>query len=230
MVNRVYRVGGSDISSGSDCCVYLLDGRPDPGKSGAGGLALIDAGCDPGARSILANIIRLGFDPADIDTILLTHCHIDHVGGALSLKEECSALLVAHSYDAPALETGDRLMTAAFLYGVPFRPLELDVRLEGESATIPAGELPLQIVHTPGHSPGSVAAYADTGTARVLFGQDIHGPFHPDFGSDIGLWRQSMEKLLELRADVLCEGHFGVVSPADAVEAFILSYLDTFAR
>jgi len=60
----------------------------------------------------------------------------------------------------------------------------------------------------------------------VLFGQDIHGPFHPDFGSDIEAWRSSMGRLLDLDADVLCEGHFGIYSPADAVRAYINGYLE----
>ena len=86
----------------------------------------------------------------------------------------------------------------------------------------------LNVIATPGHTPGSVAAYLDFAGTRVLFGQDIHGPFHPDFGSDIGAWRASMAKLLELDADILCEGHFGIYSPSDAVRAYILGYLDRF--
>ena len=77
------------------------------------------------------------------------------------------------------------------------------------------------MLHTPGHTPGSVVAVVERDGQTVLFGQDVHGPFHADFGSDIEAWKSSMDSLLELGADVLCEGHYGVIRPAQAVEAFI---------
>lgn len=231
---RVYQVGGPDMTDGRDCCVYLVDGSAGPvadpaaGAPGAGPLALVDAGCGPGYKAIVANIIRLGFEPSDIGQVLLTHCHIDHVGGAARFREDYGCLLVAHTADAGPCETGDRLMTAAFLYEVPFPPLPIDRKLELEEELLSVGGVTMNVVHTPGHSPGSVAAYLDTGRIRVLFGQDIHGPFHPDFGSDIAAWRVSMRKLLALDADILCEGHFGIYSPKSAVLAYIQSYLDRF--
>ena len=53
------------------------------------------------------------------------------------------------------------------------------------------------------------------------FGQDIHGPFNPSWGSNIGQWKKSMQKLLELKADILCEGHFGIYRPASRVQGYI---------
>jgi glyoxylase-like metal-dependent hydrolase (beta-lactamase superfamily II) len=214
---RVYQVGGPEMSSANDCCVYLLDG--------AGPLALIDSGCGPGYPAIVANIIRLGFEPDDIETLLLTHCHIDHVGAAWMFKRDYGVRIVAHEKDSAPLESGDRLMTAAFLYNLRFEPLAIDEKLSGES-TIKAGDVELHVVETPGHTPGSVSAYTDVRKTRILFGQDIHGPFHPDFGSDISAWRESMRKLLGLEADILCEGHFGIYSTRDAVRAYIQGYLD----
>jgi len=218
---RVYQVGGPDMSHANDCCVYLVDG--------GGPLALIDTGCGPGYKAIVANIIRLGFEPQDIETVLLTHCHIDHVGAAGSFARDFGARVAVHELDAGPLESGDRVMTAAFMYRVRFDPLQIDVRLTGDKSELALGDLRLAIVATPGHTPGSIAAYVDQGHTRVLFGQDIHGPFHPDFGSDIAAWRQSMARLLALDADILCEGHFGIYSPADAVAAYINGYLEQFA-
>jgi hypothetical protein len=68
----------------------------------------------------------------------------------------------------------------------------------------------------------------DKSGKRILFGQDIHGPFFAEFGSDIGLWQTSMEKLLALKADVLCEGHFGVYRPNEKVTDYIERYLDEY--
>jgi len=220
--DRVYIVGGPEVSHGQDCCVYLVDG--------GGPLALIDSGCGPGYKAIVANIIRLGFEPELLQSLLLTHCHIDHVGAASLFQAEYGVELVAHWRDAAPLEAGDRLMTAAFLYGVRLEPMALDRKLELEEEELAVGDLSLKVILTPGHTPGSVAAFADIDGRRVLFGQDIHGPFHPDFGSDIKQWRLSMDKLLALDADILCEGHFGVYSPADAVRSYIEGYLEHFRK
>lgn len=208
------------MSSPNDCCVYLVDG--------GGPLALIDCGCGPGFKAIVANVIRLGLEPEDIETVLLTHCHIDHAGAAAMFREDFGSKLVAHERDANALESGDRLVTAAFMYNLKFEPLPLDRKLHGDSSEIAVGDTVLNVISTPGHTPGSVSAWMDAGQVRVLFGQDIHGPFHPDFGSDIATWRVSMGKLLDLNADILCEGHFGIYTPDDAVRSYIESYLDRF--
>jgi len=220
VTERVYQVGGPEISDGNDCCSYLLDG--------GGPLALIDCGCGPSYKTLVSNIIRLGFEPEDLRTLLLTHCHIDHIGAAALFRQDYGVEIVAHHSDAVAIESGDRLLTAAFLYGIKLDPLPLDRVIREDEARLEVGDLALNVVATPGHTPGSVAAYVDFGGTRVLFGQDIHGPFHPDFGSDIEAWRTSMAKLLELDADILCEGHFGIYSPSDAVRAYILGYLDRF--
>lgn len=220
VTERVYQVGGPDISDGNDCCSYLLDG--------GGTLALVDCGCGPSYKTLVSNIIRLGFEPEELTTLLLTHCHIDHIGAAALFRRDYGVEIAAHHQDAEAIESGDRLMTAAFMYGVRLNPLPLDLVIRDDESTLQVGDLELNVVATPGHTPGSVAAYVDFSGVRVLFGQDIHGPFHPDFGSDIEAWRSSMAKLLELDADVLCEGHFGIYSPADAIRAYINGYLDRF--
>jgi len=70
--------------------------------------------------------------------------------------------------------------------------------------------------------------YLDRDGQRVLFGQDIHGPFNRAFGSDLSAWRKSMQALLALDADILCEGHFGVYSPKSRVRAYIEHYLEEY--
>jgi hypothetical protein len=49
----------------------------------------------------------------------------------------------------------------------------------------------------------------------------IHSPFLPVFGSDIALWRTSMEMIMALKPDILCEGHFGIFRPNDSIEHYI---------
>jgi glyoxylase-like metal-dependent hydrolase (beta-lactamase superfamily II) len=133
-----------------------------------------------------------------------------------------------HYLDADVVERGDNKMTAAYWYGVPFAPLKIDIRLSGDEERLTFGQHEIVCLHTPGHTPGSISVYMDKSGKRILFGQDIHGPFFAEFGSDIGLWQTSMEKLLNLKADVLCEGHFGVYRPNEKVTDYIERYLDEY--
>ncbi len=213
VTSGVYLVGGDTLSHGNDCLVYLVAGPP---------AVLIDAGANRLPHRILDNLADTGIDAQDVAYCVLTHNHVDHIGGAEQIREATLCRLVAHEDDATAIQSGDPVRTAAKMYGIKLPKIELDDILFGEGGEL-AG---LNWLHTPGHTPGSISLYLDTPDGRVLFGQDVHGPFLPDFGSDIELWRASMEKLLALEADILCEGHHGVFRGKDAVAKFIHSHLD----
>ncbi len=221
IVKGVYIVGSSDITDPKDCSVYLAD---------VGELILIDTGGGTSVDAITGNIARLGLDPAKITTIILTHCHIDHIGGAHVFKKRFGSRIVMHELDADVVERGDSRMTAAHWYGVNFAPLSVDVRMSGEEQRLkfPRGEV--VCLHTPGHTPGSISVYTDTVEGRILFGQDIHGPFFAEFGADVSRWQKSMERLLALKADILCEGHFGVYRPNEKVTEYIERYLDEYGE
>jgi glyoxylase-like metal-dependent hydrolase (beta-lactamase superfamily II) len=101
----------------------------------------------------------------------------------------------------------------------------MDQRLKGDHEILRFAGQELHCLHTPGHTPGSISVYLDRGGKRILFGQDIHGPFISSFGSNIEHWKQSMHKLLVLQADILCEGHFGIFQPREKVVQYIQGYL-----
>jgi glyoxylase-like metal-dependent hydrolase (beta-lactamase superfamily II) len=217
----VFQVGGPDMTAPEDCCFYLVDmGRP----------VLIDAGAGVAPRKLRENLRGLGYAPQDIKLVVLTHCHIDHVGGALQLAEKYKLPLAIHESDAQPVEQGDDRRTAANWYGMKLKPTKVKYHLEGEGGTIEGGASPIRWIHTPGHTPGSISLLIDNGMFKVLFGQDIHGPFYASFGSDLDAWSESMRKLLELEADILCEGHFGIIRPASEVRAYIESYLRNFGK
>ena len=85
------------------------------------------------------------------------------------------------------------------------------------------GEEKIVFLHTPGHTPGSVSIYLDRDGKRILFGQDVHGPLLEEFGSNLEDYDRSTKKLLDLDADILCKGHFGIYKTKKAVRDYISS-------
>ena len=128
---------------------------------------LIDTGTglDPdGCVGALSKIL----DVKEISRILLTHRHIDHVGGAKAISEACNATLYASVGEAPALLAGDQVTTAANMFG---KTLErLDVRSFGYDEMISLGSEELRVLHTPGHTEGSICLYEET--SKTLFSGD----------------------------------------------------------
>jgi len=212
----VYMVGDAELSHPYDCCVYLLD---------AGDLLLIDSGAGKSFDRLVSNIENLGFNPKRLKTILVTHAHIDHIGSLHQFQEAFSAKVIAHELDAGAIERG--VGVGAEAYGVDYIPCSVDLKIQGSEASLQFGDYQLKVIHIPGHTPGSIAAYIDMDNKRVLFGQDIHGPYFPQWGGDPAKAKCSLQKLIDLRADILCEGHFGIYQPAAAVERYIQGYLDS---
>jgi len=222
ITRHVYCVGGPNITDPYDCLVYLVDLD--------GSLVLVDAGAGRSVEAILNNIGRMGLSPGNVSLLVLTHEHIDHVGGAAGLRGRLGCKVAAHKDAAPAIEKGNQTVSAARLYGLNVTPCPVDFPLMGEEGELPESRSALRYLHTPGHTPGSIVLYFDDGGRRVLFGQDLHGPFSPAWGSDISQWRASMERVLALEADILCEGHYGIYRGKHAVRQFILGLLDQQAR
>ncbi|MGE5544490.1 MAG: MBL fold metallo-hydrolase [Bacillota bacterium] len=219
---QVYQVGGGDISHPYDCCVYLVESD--------NSLLLIDAGAGKGTARILENIKSCGFSHASVSHILITHGHIDHIGGLQELQAQTGAGVVAHELELDAVENGNPRLTAASWYGVKYQPVKVDRVIKQDGETLTMGNTKFVFLHTPGHTPGSLSILCMCAGLKVLFGQDIHGPFNKEWGSDIKKWRNSMQRLLDLDADILCEGHFGIYRPAQAVREYIESYLRQYQR
>ncbi|MCX7856539.1 MAG: MBL fold metallo-hydrolase [Deltaproteobacteria bacterium] len=210
----VYQVGGYYISNFNDCSIYLLNG----GKE----LALIDSGVGTSFEKVVKNIEILGFSPENIKYVIATHAHIDHIGGLSKFKHMFNSIIIAHTLDTDKIEKG--VDVGAEYYGVNYDPCTVDIKIDTEHHTLHVGKHELKLIHIPGHTPGSIACYVDVKGKRVLFGQDIHGPYSLP-GSNPEKARISLKKLIELESDILCEGHFGVYKPKHKVKNYIESWL-----
>lgn len=217
ITRNTYCVGGPNSSDISDCYIYVVDlGGP---------LVLIDAGAGRSVDRILRNTTQLGLKPENIVLLVLTHEHIDHIGGAAAIRARLGCKVAAHQAAAPAITKANPVLTAAQSYGMPLQPCPVDIPLAGDAGPVPIGSKALHYLHTPGHTPGSIVLYINDGERRVLFGQDLHGPFNPAWGSQTDQWRTSMQLVLALEADILCEGHYGLYRGKSAVRQFIQGLL-----
>lgn len=204
----------------SGCSVYLIDTKSDDG------LVLIDCGM---SLDLIKKVSNGGLNPNDIKHCIITHSHIDHIGACYDLKNFNQKIkFYAHELDADAIEEeGHGEKTAAFWYGVNYKPIKLDKKFKKDIEILQFGPYEFQCIHTPGHTPGSISVFVEVeNNTKILFGQDIHGPFMDNFGSNLSDYQESMRKLLDLGADILCEGHFGIIQPANKVREYITGYMD----
>lgn len=108
---------------------------------------------DPGgdAKRILKAIDEYDLD---IKSIVLTHGHGDHIGGVLELKEELGVDVLVHEADLIMLQDASRNMSANMPMGaVEFKP----DRLLKDGDIIEVGDLQIEVIHTPGHTPGCIS-------------------------------------------------------------------------
>lgn len=215
MLNRLakdlYRVGGTFGSN-----IYVIT---------CGGLTLVDGGFPMDLPAILLALRQLGAAPHDIDLVIATHYHGDHTGTIAGMRRRYGARAAIHAEDG-AYANGSRpqetteVALAKLLFYTALWPLfryrhfEPDRFLEdGESIDLLGG---LEVLHTPGHSPGSVCLY---GAGRgLLFSGDLvrnergvlEGP-PPHFTPDEPSARASLSRLSELDFDMLLPGHGEVI-------------------
>jgi hydroxyacylglutathione hydrolase len=112
---------------------------------------------DPGdeADKILLSLAESNLT---VKYILNTHGHFDHVGGNKKMKEATGAEILIHAGDAPMLE---QLSTASMAFGLSVENSPPADRTIDEGDQIKFGDITLNVIHTPGHSPGGVAFSAD---------------------------------------------------------------------
>lgn len=203
--------------------IYLLEGTfgSNVYALAGNGLVLVDAGFPVDLPRIYSGIWRLGARARDLELVIATHYHGDHVGPVAGLRRRHGVKVAIHREDAP-FATGERpierfeVETSRLIFYMalwPFfryRNFPVDLYLEdGEELDLAGG---LHVIHTPGHSLGSICLYQPH--RGILFSGDLlrnekgvlEGP-PPQFTPRPEAAAASLERILELEFEVLLPGH-----------------------
>ncbi|MBN1880711.1 MAG: MBL fold metallo-hydrolase [Deltaproteobacteria bacterium] len=235
---------------------YLIDGDIP---------TLIDTGLDTDTarRAFQDTLSGLGRKVSDIGRIILTHGHIDHIGFVERIREESGASVYMHTDDARYLLTDiDEHVAAArdnipffCRMGIPKRDVERMVRLftsvmrrffqpltdishleEGDA--LDCGGVSVSIIHTPGHTPGSISLL-EPESGAVFSGDHItsvaesHALVDMRTGpaNDLRQYISSLRKLADLSPSVICPGHGEMIgAPRTFIGGLLSRYEDTSHR
>ncbi len=194
------------------------------------GAALVDAGMEGDAASIVRALAEQGLGPDDVHTVLLTHGHVDHCAGAarftrarVFLGEGDEALL---RRERPPGAWVARVLSAAF----PRFEAPLKVETLRDDSPLDVDGERVEVVRTPGHTPGSamflVRGVLFSGDSLLISGRHLRSA-NPLFSDAPNQARHALAKLRRLRFQRVADGHFGVrdLAPGD-LESALVSPMD----
>ncbi len=188
------------LKGSGGCKSYLLQGTRKT--------ALIDTGLPADAPALEAGLASLGLTRHDVHLVLLTHEHMDHIGGVPFFPP--ATVVAAHRQAANKIRLQDEFVLWNKAFGIPPERFAVDLHLE-HGSVIDLGGLAVRTVHTPGHVSGAVC-YRELShhllfTGDTLFKGGILGGVYPS--GSISDYVGSLQRLAELRVETICPGHGG---------------------
>lgn len=200
------------------CNAYLIQGQ--------GGAVLVDTGQVHFERIFLRYLRKHAISFDDINLIVITHVHFDHVGGLKKLKTRCGCPAVVHAgaeselrHGAVYFPPGTNLFgRMAFLLGstvgrslMKYPPVKPEIVVSEQMSLAPFG-VSGKIIPTPGHTTNSLTVLLTSGEAFVgdlaaNYWPANLGPIFPPFAENVGALLQSWEVLLKAGARIICPGH-----------------------
>lgn len=189
--------------SANNCNTYFINGEKK---------ILVDPGHYHLFGHVRDHLAQLSFTPDDVDMVLITHGHPDHMEGIRAF-ENTDAFIAIHGTEMTFIES------VAPHYGeaLGIKDFQPDILLK--EGVLEIGDTSFQVIHTPGHSPGSVCLYEPDQqilfTGDVVFNQGIGRTDLP--GGNGRELKESIKRISRLDISLLLTGHGNVVSGRDAV-------------
>ena len=191
-INNVYCIEGVMADSNS----YLIDNTDSDSEYN---YILVDAGTGQSNSNLFSNLKEIGIEPDDIDLIVNTHCHYDHVGGNDFFP---NAKIAIHKIDAIALRDPESELTVSSLFGAIVRRHDVDIELEDGDKIAN-----FEVLNTPGHTKGGISLY----DGEILISGDTifsnGGVGRMDIGGDPEDMKASLMRLKALDVKYLLPGH-----------------------
>jgi glyoxylase-like metal-dependent hydrolase (beta-lactamase superfamily II) len=192
----------------NNCNTYLIDGST---------RILIDPGHEDLFFHVQKGLSEIGLVPGDIGLVICTHAHSDHLE-AISMFKERSTLFALHTDEWRWLQKfKDNRLPGVYAMGTG--NIHPDFLLKEGELFVNGTEL--SIIHTPGHSPGSICIYLPR--ERVLFSGDLvfkAGIGRTDLpGGDAEQLKESIRKVSDLDIKWLLPGHGNIISSTKEVKA-----------
>ena len=203
------------------------------------GVIAVDAGAPNKGRNFLRGLERASINPQEVQLIVITHGHWDHDGSAGELKAITGAKLAMHRREVnwleqslaplpPGITLWGRIFISLhkkFMPLINIPPAKVDVPLDDEGLSLSDYGIPGRILHTPGHSSGSVSVLLETGEAFV---GDLamnrfplrFSPGLPIFAEDQAAVIESWRSLLDKGATTVYPAH-GKPFPAEVIRKAI---------
>jgi len=200
------------------------------------GIILVDAGMQSLQPKFVQRLEALSIDPQDISLIFLTHGHWDHIGGLVEIKTLTDCKVAINQHEKPIVEQGlkpfpppvnpwgsllEILIKIRYKSSLNFSGAPVDLALEDGKYPLESYGIQGKILHTPGHSSGSMSLLLDSGEAFVgdlaVNGPPMRiGPNMSVFAEDPAAVKRSWQMLLDNGAKWIYPAH-GKPFEADAL-------------
>jgi glyoxylase-like metal-dependent hydrolase (beta-lactamase superfamily II) len=218
LTERIYLVGGGTFAFGlseeRDCHVYLVDGGNE--------MALIDAGAGVTIEPLVRNIRFGDLNPEGITSVLLTHAHADHAGGAFEWHRRFGSVVAASVEAAEYVTRGDEeKISLAIAKQGGFYPKDYEFhacpvsQVLREGSVFRVGDLELLTIETPGHCSGMLSFLLKEKSRTALFAGDT--VFHDGkilisnvWDCDLQKYVRSIQRLTGYKVDCLLPGHLTI--------------------
>jgi hydroxyacylglutathione hydrolase len=191
------------------------------------GTVLVDAALPGSVGSFSGRLARYGIRPEEVQLIILTHGDFDHMGGAAAIRQQTGAKIVIHEKDRYILEQGIfswspgitpwGKVSRALLKPLMMRVAKpdcvvADIVLDDRGMSLEPYGIPGRIVHTPGHTSGSVSVVLDSGDACIGCLAHNRLPFRmkpglPIYAADPELLKRSWKRVLDMGTRTAYPGH-----------------------
>jgi glyoxylase-like metal-dependent hydrolase (beta-lactamase superfamily II) len=196
---------------------YLIQGRD---------IVMIDGGMPKKLKRFKKELSKLNIRPDEIKLIVLTHSHFDHSGSASEIRTLTGAKIAIHESEATNLENGGMIVPKGvntwgkitqplffpIFKRISFPKFKPDILISDKQFSLAEFGIDGNIVHTPGHTLGSISVILDSGEAFV--GCMAHNgiPFRlqpglPIYAQDINALKKSWKMLIDRGVKIIYPGH-----------------------